>query len=162
MRHSKKANVIRPTVSTVVLLYTMKLLRLVSVLLFHFFSKAFCLKCYECLNLYRVDGCKQPQVTTCGPESSQNFCEKFDYDRTNTYPFKYCNGNCTIKGCIPDFFDQLCEESTTSNLSKIQKGTGYCCEGDLCNCSNKMYNQNILFYSIVFVCTFDLVEYLFI
>ena len=103
---------------TVVLSFTMKLLLLVLVLLFCFLSNVNGLKCYECTNPTILDDCKQTKVTTCGLLTSQKYCVKADFERTNTDPFRYCNGNCTQKSCIYKRYDQL-RNSTTFSLGKI-------------------------------------------
>ena len=130
---------------TVVLSFTMKLLLLVLVLLFCFLSNVNGLKCYECTNPTILDDCKQTKVTTCGLLTSQKYCVKADFERIDRDPFRYCNGNCTIKGCLREDFKEFCE-SGSYDISEVlddMKGTVYCCEGNLCNSANKVYNKNI-------------------
>ena len=120
---------------TVVLSFMMKLLLLVLVLLFCFLNSVNGLKCYECTNLDDLDSCEQTKVTTCGPDESQKYCLKADYERVDEDQFRYCNGNCTYKGCIEKEYEKFCESGTFDISQAISewKGTAYCCEGNMCN-----------------------------
>ena len=137
----------------------MKLFLIVSVLLIHAFSETDCLKCYVCSTLNSLDDdCGQPNVTTCGPDMSQKYCGKAVYGQMDFDPLRYCDGNCTEKGCVPKEYQQFCE-SIIFNLSQVSlNGTGYCCEGDLCNSSNKIYKKNTLFYATILACTLNCVK----
>ena len=127
---------------TVVLSLIMKLILLVLVLLFCFISNADGLECYECLNSFTE--CKQTKITTCGTDESQKHCVKVDLERTDIDPLRYCNGNCIYKGCIEKEYEKFCESGTFNITQAISvlKGTAYCCEGNLCNSANKVYNKN--------------------
>ena len=87
---------------------------------------------------------------------SQKYCAKLVYGQMDFDPLRYCDGNCTVKGCVPKQAQQLCE-SETFNLY-LFSGTGYCCEGDLCNSSNKIYKKNTLFYATILACTLSCVK----
>ena len=120
----------------------MKLL-LVSVLLVCFLSKASCIECFECTERNILDDCKQTEITTCGPETSQKYCLIADYERVDEDELRYCNKNCTYKGCIEKEYEKFCESGTFNISQAISdwKGTVYCCEGNLCNSANKLYNK---------------------
>ena len=130
-------------VSTVVLSFTMKLLLLVLALLFCIFSNAMGLKCYECINVSVINECKQTKVITCDRQTSQKYCLKADYERVDEDQFRYCNENCTYKGCIHEAYEKICESGTFNISQAISewKGTAYCCEGNLCNSENEVYNK---------------------
>ena len=141
----------------------MKLLVLCSVLIVHLLSPTSGLKCYGCDDSTEGLSCKNRLITTCGVNQSQSYCGKFNYVGTK-YRFQYCNGNCSIKVCMPLKLEQVCKLSNTFELPRdpdFKSATAFCCQGDLCNSSGKLSNRNkALFYAVVFSFVYSLVCYL--
>ena len=142
----------------------MKLLVFCSVLIICFASPTAALKCYECDDMQKYDQpiCKNPSVTTCGADMSQTYCAKISTVGTEER-FKYCNGNCSQRGCMPLNKEYTCERSNNYVMHDKfgNSGTLFCCQGDLCNGSDKLSNQmNVFLCAVVFSCLHGLVVYL--
>ena len=144
-------------------LSAMKLLVFCSVLIIYFASPTAALKCYECDDLHEDRQknpsltCKNPSVTTCGADKSQKYCEKASYLDESGVRFKHCNGTCIKKSCMRLDREFICGDpkqyvdiAVSANL--------FCCQGDLCNGSDKLSNQmNVLLCAVVFSCFHSLV-----
>lgn len=132
----------------------MKLLVLVSVLLVCFFVEAAGLKCYECTNLESFDGC-QAEVTDCGPDMSQKYCVTVDFEQAGERRTNICGRNCVWKTCVNKVEPERCVSGAFNNSlvswDDPVKGMVYCCEGDLCNNSNKMCKKSIIPYAVVLI-----------
>merc|ERR1719427_413964 len=138
----------------------MKLLVLCSVLIIYLLNPTSGLKCYECDDFTEGQSCKSPKIISCGAGTSQTYCGKASFTGIEE-PFKYCNGNCSDKGCLALQGEHMCGPSNTFEIPKGpdgKSGTAFCCQGDLCNNSYKLSNQmNVLFCSVVFSCFYSLV-----
>ena len=138
----------------------MKLLVLCSVLIIHLLSSTSGLKCYDCNDLAEGQSCKAQNITTCGFLYSDTYCGKADITGTDE-PFKYCNGNCSVKTCMPLEEEHKCGSSNTFEIPADDSGisgTAFCCQGDLCNNSDKLSNQiKVVFCAVVFSYVYSLV-----
>jgi len=144
-------------------LSAMKLLVFCSVLIIYFASPTAALKCYQCDD-FRDDGpiCNNPRVMTCGAEMSQTYCGKA-IEVGIEERFKNCNGTCISKSCMGLNREYWCE-GPTNYVMHDKVGTSatiFCCQGDLCNGSDKLSNQmNVLLCAVVFSCFHGIVVYL--
>ena len=140
-------------------LSAMKLLVFCSVLIIYFASPTAALKCYECDDLQNDDRpvCKNPRVATCGSDMSQTYCANIWNDpRAN-----YCNGNCSEKMCVPLKMEYSCDGYYNHVIHQGNLVELFCCQGDLCNGSDKLSNQmNVFLCAVVFSCFHGLVVYL--
>ena len=136
----------------------MKLLVFCSILIIYFASPTAALICYECDDMHDKDmpTCRNEKIVSCGANTSQTYCGKGTYYEDEH--FNWCIGNCNKKGCIPLENEYECE---ASNSYEVSDGMIFCCQGDLCNSSDKLSNQmNVLFCAVVFSCFHSLVAYL--
>ena len=134
----------------------MKLL-LVFTLVFGFclFGSTVGLQCYQCKDISLNTKCEEIIIQTCGPEVG--YC--------GTLSLVEKSGESIVqKGCIPKSQDVLCKIGETVEVDpdpKGRKGSLLCCEGNLCNSSNKLYNGNILFIAIVLGCIYSVAGWMF-
>ena len=143
-------------------LSAMKLLVFCSVLIIYFASPTAALKCYKCTDM-REDGpiCNNPSITTCGAEMSQTYCAK-SLTAGISELFKNCNGTCITKSCVSLEAEYRCEGSTNYKVHRMGNSLElFCCQGDLCNGTDRLSNQmNVLLCAVVFSCFHGLVVYL--
>ena len=141
------------------LLFIMKLLMIVYVFTY-FFIATEGIECYICADHSSMDVCSKPTIKNCtsSPEYSNQFCATFAFDKEHEL-FENCSGNCLMKDCMFQFLEHRCKISEPFELSSRDgiSANVSCCQGDLCNgsvddgnSSNKLSNQNILFYAFLF------------
>ena len=139
----------------------MKFLMILFVLT-NFLSATKGLECYLCWDYapHSSSYCTNPTTMNCSdsPIHDNQYCATYSFDKEHEY-FKNCKGNCLMKSCVTSKTEQKCKISETFELSNSDGVSAKvsCCQGDLCNglaedsnSSNKLSNQNILFYAFLF------------
>ena len=121
------------------------------VLTVYFISATSGLKCYVCNDGHPDVSCDKPSIKNCFP--GEEYCTKVFMTSEADY-------GKVVKHCAPK--TQHCKSSSSFPVppnSGGTTGTVHCCQGDLCNSSGKLSNQNFLFYAIVLSCFFSLFNY---
>ena len=132
----------------------MKLLVVASGFVLFLFKSTAGTQCYQCKDKSSHTRCEDVAVETCEPDSS--YCATISYVERNSESY-------VQKACVPKV-ELACKVGKYVKLGPDPSGrmsSLLCCEGDLCNSSNKLTNQNVLFYAISLSCVFSLVEFLF-
>ena len=132
----------------------MKFLTVVSFCFLCLLGSTVGLQCYQCKDITPGSRCKETAIITCGLDHSDKYCA--------TYSFVENNETVVQKACVLKEQD-VCKigESVKVDLdSKIKGGSLLCCEGNLCNSSNKLSGKNTLFYPTLAVCILSLISYL--
>ena len=131
----------------------MKLLVVASVFVLCFFGSTVGLKCYQCKDESISSRCEETIIKTCPPE--------FGYCGTLSLVEK--SGDSYVqKACVPTT-NRVCELGEPTELGEDPLGraaTLLCCEGNLCNSSNKLTYKNALLYAFLLGCVFSLVNFL--
>ena len=131
----------------------MKLLVVASVFVLCFFKSTAGLQCYQCKDENPYSKCEDIIVKTCEPEPS--YCTTISYVERNGESY-------VQKACAPKVL-LACKVGENVKLGPDPSGrmsSLHCCEGDLCNSSNKLTYKKALFYAISLSCVFSLVEFL--
>ena len=131
----------------------MKWLMVASVFVLCFFKSTVGLQCYQCKEENKDTRCEDIIIKTCEPGSS--YCATLSHVEKSVESY-------VQKACVPKE-QRVCKVGETFELGPDpgdRKGSLFCCEGDLCNSSNKLTNQNALFYAISLSCVFSLVEFM--
>ena len=67
-----------------------------------------------------------------------------------------------MKSCVENYNEARCMPgiAVSNNHPEMKdvKGTILCCEGNLCNSSNKLYNGNVLFIAVLLGCIYGISE----
>ena len=112
----------------------MKLL-LVSIVFFCVFSSAFALKCYQCD--YNKSGdlaCNHPKQVVC--QRGLEMCLTWSVSHRGT--------RAVSKSCSP----KCSQMKYSTNILGVETKFG-CCRGNLCNSSEHVYSNKILFSAVV-------------
>ena len=131
----------------------MKLLVIVFVYA-HFLSITEGLECYSCIDFYSDAVCTEPTTEDCIDLPrlySNKFCFKLSFNKTHDANHTWdvhnnCSGDCIGKGCLPSFLEGKCKTSETFDF---QLGKVSCCQGDLCNGTVKLSDQNVLLFVLL-------------
>ena len=133
----------------------MKFLVVVSFCFLCFLGSTVGLQCYQCVDKSPHTRCKNVAVETCGPDKSDKYCATASYvDKSGESDVR--------KGCMPKVQD-VCKVDEIVKLgpgSNGKVGSLLCCEGSLCNSSNKLNYQNTLLYAILLGSITSMINYL--
>merc|ERR1719317_643951 len=109
-------------------------------------------QCYNCHDMPLDSNCRSPEYVTCNEKrDSQKYCAT----TTVVYEGKtHIGKSCVLKNepkCKPGI-------AVTVNSPEVEglKVTLLCCEGNLCNGSNKLYNGNFLFIAVLLGCIYGI------
>ena len=110
-------------------------------------------QCYKCGDM--SSKCSSLKNVTCDEKwYSQKYCETTTVAVQGvTTIFKSCVLNNNEARCMPGI-----AVSNNHPEMKDVKGTILCCEGNLCNSSNKLYNGNVLFIAVLLGCIYGISE----
>ena len=88
-------------------------------------------KCYSCNENFKDQSCKNPTIHTCPSDFNQNFCATILFKRKPNEPQKFA------KSCVPNGHEFYCKSDSAKDWM-------VCCEGELCNNSNKLSSKIIV------------------
>lgn len=106
---------------------------LVSIVIFCLFNSAFSIICYKCAG---IKNCKFPTLVNCGDDYHSCQTDKIFVKEKLSKIAKHC-----VYECIKD-------EWSTSLLGVVTEFT--CCKGNLCNGSENLSKNKLLFCAVVF------------
>ena len=130
------------------LLLKVKPLAFIAVLSVCLCSPTFGLECYSCDDASPGVSCDEPTRMTCLP--GEEYCGKIVITTSKLY-------GKVVKLCLTSVVNQ-CELTPSNQNLSGETGTVHCCQGDLCNGSSKLSNQNFLFYAVGLSCFYILVN----
>ena len=103
------------------------------------FNETFGHKCYSCNEKFDDQSCKDPRVHTCPLDFNQSYCATILFKRRPNEPQRIA------KSCLPNGHDFYCNSDSAKDWM-------VCCEGELCNNTNKLSSKTIvIILSFVFV-----------
>ena len=109
------------------------------------------LQCYQCKDKSPHTKCEEYVAETCEFPAYCGILSFVDESGDNVV-----RKGCTFKPGENCKINEAVEVDAPSG----EKGSLYCCEGNLCNKSNKLTYKTALFYSILFSCIFSLFNFM--
>ena len=113
----------------------------ISILVFFLCGSAFGLKCYECNKEQSTVACNHPEVVVCGV--GMEMCAEVSISFNGKKGVgKYCAPKCPIMQYSADFLGAKLDVN--------------CCQGNLCNASEKVSKNKLLFSAVAVYAFFKL------